>query len=218
MNRTLPIVLGSFMLAFGLSKPAAAQEADPAAGAEDPPVADTPAKAAPSEDAMKLEAKRAPNSIYAEGLGAGFLYSINYERLVIEDLGVRAGFSYVSVGASATAGGETSSVSASLTTIPVTVSYLGVGSKHHMLELGGGASFSFASGTASSVGRTTSGSGMAVLPDLMVGYRMHPVDGAGFNFRVGAMAFFGNGLGFSDTDPNAFGVLPWMYLSLGASF
>jgi hypothetical protein len=52
----------------------------------------------------------------------------------------------------------------------------------------------------------------------MVGYRVHPVDRAGFHFRVGLMALAGNGLGFSTTDPNKFGVLPWFYISFGAAF
>lgn len=220
MNRAFPVIIGSFLVAFAFVRPAAAQDAEAAAAEEAAPAAEAPQKTAPPEEALKVAPVRAANTIYAEGLGAGFLYSINYERLVTEDIGVRAGFSYISVGASATSNGQTVAESkATLTTIPITVSYLGVGSKHNMLELGGGASLSFASGSASSVGRSASGSGMAVLPDLMIGYRLHPVDGAGFNFRVGAMAFFGKGLGFSDSrDPDAFGVLPWFYLSLGASF
>jgi hypothetical protein len=151
---------------------------------------------------------RAPNSIYLEGLGPGFLYSINYERLVTDDLGIRAGFSYVGLSASASNGQTTAETKASLTTIPVTVSYLGIGSRHNMLELGGGMSFAFASGSASGAGFNSSGSGMTVLPDMMIGYRLHPVDGAGFQFRVGAMAFACKGLALSTTDPEKFGVLP----------
>src|SRR5215472_12926341 len=37
-----------------------------------------------------------PNSVYLEGLGAGVLYSLNYERLLTDDLGVRGGVSYIS--------------------------------------------------------------------------------------------------------------------------
>jgi hypothetical protein len=221
------IHLGAFgLIACGvmLTQPAAAQEAAAGADAPEAAAADegaaaaAPAEAAPKEGAAKevapSEHKRAPNSVYAEGLGAGLVYSINYERLVVEDLGVRAGLSYMSFSASA---GTTSS-SATFLTIPVTASYLGVGSKHHILELGGGLSFLYAGGTASGVGVSSSGSGMTVLPNAMIGYRLHPVDGAGFQFRVGAMAFAGKGLGFSETDPDKFGVLPWFYLSLGASF
>jgi hypothetical protein len=204
-----------------LARPAAAQEA--AEGAEatgdtkaEAAATDAPkAEPAPKESAPpQAEHKRAPNSVYAEGLGAGLVYSFNYERLVVEDLGVRAGISYMSFSASA----GSDSASATFITVPVTASYLGVGSKHHILEMGGGMTFAYAGGSASGVGYSSSGSGMTVLPDLLIGYRLHPVDGAGFQFRVGAMAFVGKGLGFDVTDPSKVGVLPWFYLSLGASF
>ena len=76
-----------------------------------------------------------------------------------------------------------------------------------------------ASGSASGIGASSSGSGFGALGNAMVGYRIHPVDGAGFNFRVGAMALMGKGVSLSNTaDPAAFGMIPWFYLSLGASF
>jgi hypothetical protein len=209
-------LLASLALTSVFAKPAMADEGEAPAPEGGVPAASNPSpKYAPPDELLKPESTRAPNSIYLEGLGAGLAYSINYERLVVEDLGVRAGLSYLSLSASA---GD-SSASASLTTIPVTVSYLGVGSKHHILELGGGMSFLLASAASSGFGRSSSGSGLGVLPDAMIGYRLHPVGHAGFQFRVGAMAFFGKGLGFSsDRDPDAIGVLPWFYLSLGASF
>jgi hypothetical protein len=63
-----------------------------------------------------------------------------------------------------------------------------------------------------------SGSGMAPIGDLLVGYRIHPVGKAGFHFRVGAMALIGKGLSFSSGNPDSIGVLPWLYVSLGAAF
>ena len=58
-----------------------------------------------------------------------------------------------------------------------------------------------------------------VYGDALVGYRIHPVDGAGFQFRIGLMALVGRGLSLSaEADPTDIGVLPWGYLSLGASF
>jgi hypothetical protein len=162
--------------------------------------------------------KPAPNSIYAEGLGAGLAYSLNYERMVLDDLGVRLGFSYLSVSATATSGSASSSASASFLSFPMTVSYIGVRSGKHSLELGGGFTLTRSSGSASSIGMTSSGSGMSGLGTAMIGYRIHPVDRAGFNFRVGAMALAGKGLGFDSADPTAFGVLPWFYISMGASF
>jgi hypothetical protein len=160
----------------------------------------------------------APNSIYAEGLGAGLLYSINYERMVIDDLGVRAGFGYWSMGASATMDGQTVGASASYLSIPITASYVGVRNRKHSLELGGGATLLHASGAASGFGVTSSGSATTAFGTTMVGYRLHPVGDAGFMFRVGAMALIGKGLSLSAGDPEKIGVLPWLYLSLGASF
>jgi hypothetical protein len=164
------------------------------------------------------EPKPAPNSIYAEGLGAGLVYSLNYERLVIDDLAVRAGFSYMSFGASSTTNGETASASATFMTFPITASYLGVRSGKHALELGGGATILSASGSASAPGVSTSASGLGALGTAMVGYRLHPLEGAGFNFRVGAMALMGNGVSLSASNDGGFGMIPWFYLSLGASF
>ena len=163
--------------------------------------------------------KPSPNSIFAEGLGAGLLYSINYERLVLDDLGVRAGFGYWGMSASATtADGQTMSAGASFMTIPITLSYIGVRNRKHSLELGGGATITRASGAASGFGVSTSESAMGALGNAMVGYRLHPTGNAGFQFRVGAMALVGKGLGLSATDPEKLGVLPWLYLSLGAAF
>jgi len=160
----------------------------------------------------------APNSIYVEGLGAGLAYSLNYERLVIDDVAVRGGFSYLSMGASASVNGQTSSASATWLSFPITASYIGIRSGKHALELGGGATLTHTSAAASGFGSSASGSGMSALGTTMVGYRIHPVGGAGFHFRVGLMGLFGQGLGLSSPDPTKFGMLPWAYLSLGASF
>jgi hypothetical protein len=139
--------------------------------------------------------------------------------MVADEVAVRAGFSYMSFGASVSSGGQTSSASASIMTFPITASYVGVRSGKHALELGGGTTLMSASGSASGIGASSSGSGFGALGNAMVGYRIHPVDGAGFNFRVGAMALMGKGVSLSNTaDPAAFGMIPWFYLSLGASF
>jgi hypothetical protein len=175
--------------------------------------------AAPQAPAPRTEPKLAPNSIYAEGLGAGLAYSLNYERLVVDDVAVRAGFSYMSFGATATTSAGTSSASATFMTFPITASYIGVRAGKHALELGGGATLMSASGSASGIGASSSGSGMGALGTAMVGYRIHPLEGAGFNFRVGAMALMGKGVSLSSSsDPSNFGMIPWFYLSLGASF
>jgi hypothetical protein len=206
-------VVASAANAEPAGSPAPVAPAAPAAN----PAADTPA--APTQVVTDGDSRaRAENTVYVEGLGAGILYSVNYERLVIEDLAVRGGFGYWSVTATAGDGTTTASSSSSAMTIPVTASYLGVGSKKHILELGGGMTFAFFSNAANSGAVSASGDGMSMFTDALVGYRLHPVDGAGFNFRVGAMAIMGKGLSLSTNDPEAFGVIPWMYLSMGGSF
>ena len=44
--------------------------------------------------------RTAVNSVFAEGLGPGLLYSLNYERTLENDFGLRLGVSYMSFGAS----------------------------------------------------------------------------------------------------------------------
>lgn len=201
----------SFAVVTGFAASAFAQgePSDPKA----PPAKPTPNEKPAAQDEGDHPA---PNSIYLEGLGAGLAYSLNYERRVIDDLGVRVGFSYLSVSAGASAGGSSSSASSTLIGIPITASYLGVRSGKHALELGAGATLEYASAAASSFGSNASGSGLSPYGVAMVGYRLHPVDHAGFQFRIGAMALAGNGLSFSKA--NGFGVLPWGYISFGASF
>jgi hypothetical protein len=216
------VVAGAESHAAGDEEAALGAPAEPAAAPS--AAAPAPAMVAPVAPggggvAATLAARKpAPNSIYAEGLGAGLAYSINYERMVLDDLGVRAGMSYLSMTASVTSATASSSASASFLSFPITASYIGIRSGKHSLELGGGVTLTRSSGSGSSFGMTSSGSGMSGLGTAMIGYRIHPVDHAGFQFRVGLMALAGKGLGLDTTDPAAFGVLPWGYISMGASF
>lgn len=150
--------------------------------------------------------RTALNSIYVEGLGPGLVYSLNYERLVINDLGVRVGFSYMSFSASATGSAGETNTSVSFITFPIIASYLGISSGKHVLELGGGTTIISASGSATSEGYKSSGSGIGAVGDILIGYRIHPVNG-GFQFRVGLCGMIGAG-----------GFQPWVYLSLGGCF
>jgi hypothetical protein len=155
--------------------------------------------------------RNARNAVYAEGLGAGLAYSLNYERLVVDDLAVRVGASYLSVSASASAGGQSSMASSSWMTFPSRQLHRGglgqarprAGRRRHpRLRLG----------SASTIGASASGSGTSAMGNLMVGYRLQPVDG-GFQFRVGLAALVGQGLGLDVKDPTKVGVLPWFYIS-----
>jgi hypothetical protein len=206
--------------------PAIAQDA--ASGSVAAPAPPAPAAAKPtqtadgSDKALPAEEKRnhpVPNSVFAEGRGAGIIYSINYERMVLDQLGVRVGFSYLSVGASATAGGASASSSTTYLMFPITASYTGIRSRNGAgLELGGGTTLLYTSASASALGTSTSGSGVTPLAVAMVGFRLHPIDHAGVQFRIGAMALGGQGLGLQAADPTKFGFIPWGYLSLGGSF
>ncbi len=157
--------------------------------------------------------RTAANTIYGEVLGGGLLYSLNYDRLIIDQLAVRAGFSYISITASSTSGGETSSASVSSIQIPVGANYVGLYSGSHGLETGLGATLVYASGSGSSIGYSTSASGVGGFGTINVGYRLQPVDG-GFNFRIGGQILFGKGFG----EDGGWGVFPWGYMSFGYTF
>jgi len=162
---------------------------------------------------VRASERSAKNSVFVEGLGPGVVYSVNYERMVHDDLGVRAGLSYISMSASA----GTTSASSTALFFPLTASYVGISSGSHALELGGGATLFYGSGSASSFGVSTEGSGMAALGSASAGYRLQPLDG-GFQFRVGLSTLFGPGLSLSTTDPAKWGAIPWGYISFGGTF
>jgi len=157
--------------------------------------------------------REAKNAIYADLLGPGLFYSLNYDRVLTDDLSARIGFSYLSFGVSASDGaGTTASAGFSYWAIPLTVSYLGIGSENNMFEVGGGgvimnvtgSGLVEASGEVDSSGNVSS---TMVGMTALAGYRHQPADG-GFVFRVGASPVMVMGSGF----------LPWGYLSLGAAF
>ena len=146
--------------------------------------------------------RTANNGLYIEGLGPGLFYSLDYDR-AISDLAVRVGVGYVSLGASA---GD-SSAKASLLTVPVTLSYIGLGSKKHMFEVGAGVTVIHAAAGTSTL-RYDSGSESAtkVWGTAVLGYRLQPPDG-GFMLRTGLSPIIGSGF-----------FLPWPYIALGATF
>jgi hypothetical protein len=141
--------------------------------------------------------------LYVELLGPGLFYSINYER-VFGDFSGRVGLSYIAVSASSRASGD--SGSASFTTVPLTVSYLGIGNKKHMFEVGAGVDIMHASAGASTLGVESNESATKVFGLLIVGYRLQPLDG-GFFLHTGLAPIVGSGV-----------FLPWPYVGLGAAF
>jgi hypothetical protein len=216
----VPFVV-AMLLAAGPAAAQTAPAATPGAPAPTPSVTPPQPAETPTTAAQPAQAGNhpAPNSVYAEGLGAGIVYSVNYERMVVDDVGVRVGFGYLSAGASASAGGSTASSSVTYAMFPITASYTGVRTRGGAgLELGGGTTLIYTSASASALGSASSGAGVTPTVVAMAGFRLHPVDHAGFQFRIGLMALGGEGLGLQRPDPTKFGFIPWGYISLGASF
>jgi hypothetical protein len=170
-------------------------------------------------------APAAPNSIWAEGGGAGLNFSLNYERRFFDDVGVRAGVEVLPL--SATNGGLT--VTSTTIAFPIGVSYLGLRSGKHGLEVGAGLTVYVAS-SSNKLGGTVVASASNVYPLgwVQAGYRYHPVQNAGFNFRIGVMAMIGGAplyqftlLGFAahlGPSADSLNITPWAYISFGASF
>jgi hypothetical protein len=148
--------------------------------------------------------RTAENGIYVEGLGPGLFYSLNYDR-TFGDVAARVGISYVSLSVSDASG--QSSAHAYFLGIPVTVSYIGVGSKRHMFEMGAGVTFwNVGAGFNSFGADSQSSSTTFVLGTAILGYRLQPPDG-GFMLRTGVSPIIGKGI-----------FLPWPYIALGATF
>jgi hypothetical protein len=151
-------------------------------------------------------AKSANNAIYLELGGSGVIYSVNYERM-ISKMGVRAGFSYLSVNGAAVSGGSVSSAKVSATGVPLTMSYLGIGG-NNKLELGGGVLFEKFSGQASwGPGQDVKAGAVVPMATFIMGYRYQPRNG-GFNFRIAFTPVYHPDLGF----------WPWGGMSFGVSF
>ncbi|MAQ14378.1 MAG: hypothetical protein CMN30_06240 [Sandaracinus sp.] len=209
-------LLASLLFLVGVTFADSASAQDAPAGYQSvppPPTAQVPPPG-PRYEAEVIE-NRARNTVFAEGLGAGLFYSINYERLVHEDVGLRLGVGFLGLDGYDPDDGV--SVRATLTTLPLTVSYLGIGSTNHIFEVGGGATLMIVTAAVND-GVVSRGSGVGAFGTAFVGYRYHPSEPAGFHFRGGVMAVMARGLSFSSSDPDRFGAIPWPYVGAGASF
>lgn len=190
-------------------QPAQAQPVQPTYGQ---PVQALPPHPNAPDPALQL---RRPNTIYVEGFGGGLWWSLNFERLVLQDLAIRAGFGYLAFDGF---DDEGASASVGFFSIPISVSYLGLGSARHMFEVGGGVTIAGYTGSVRSGLSTSSGAGATAFGQVFGGYRYHPTGHAGFNFRAGVLALLGRGLSVSSSDPTAVGAIPWPYVSGGFSF
>jgi len=213
----------SAALAAEAASEAATESADPSLSGM-LPAEESSAKGSSSEPASdevmsaknssKSGGREAKNAIYVDLLGPGLFYSVNYDRVLTDDLSARIGFSYLSLGASASDGaGTTVSESFSYWAVPLTVSYLGIGSPNNMFEVGGGGVLLDVkgSGLVDAEGENVDAQGnidtMLFGLTALAGYRHQPADG-GFVFRVGVSPVMVFNSGF----------LPWGYLSLGGAF
>jgi hypothetical protein len=124
----------------------------------------------------------ASNVIFAEVLGNGLLYSINYEHIIERwNIGLRAGASYFTYAVSSY--GKSGNLN--LASFPLVASYY-VGSPTHKLQLGLGATILYTGVSSDSTGTKfeSERSGGAVAATAVVGYRYLPPD-RGFSFGVG---------------------------------
>lgn len=163
------------------------------AAAEEPAVADAPATE-----------RTAPNVIFAEALGSGLLYSVNYERIFERwNLGLRGGVSYFTYAVSSYG----SSGNLTLVSFPIVASYY-LGWRSHNLQLGLGATLLYTAVATDSQGTRFDGerSGAGVAATAVVGYRFIP--------RSGGLSF---GVGFTPL-VRASRFLPWGGANVGYAF
>jgi len=150
--------------------------------------------------------RTARNSIFIELAGNGGIYSLNYDRVITEQFSIRAGFGYMSMGASASSGGATVSAKATMLAVPVVGNFL-LGNENHKLELGAGITmFRFTGSGSSSLGGSASATGMVPAGTAVIGYRYVPHDG-GFTFRAGFTPLVMKDGGFQPWGGMSFGYL-----------
>jgi hypothetical protein len=151
----------------------------------------------------------APNAIYVEALGTGFIYSINYERSLGDMFSARIGFGYFPFPSitDTNANGSTSTINASITSVPVSVSWYPFGATSSKLEIGAGATYIDL--VAKKVGKSKEGGGSGENISGILGYRYQPLDG-GFLFRLAFTPIFSSPV-FSKFQP-------WGGVSLGWAF
>jgi hypothetical protein len=154
----------------------------------------TPAPAPASEPE-----RAAKNAIYLELFGPAVFYSLNYERVFGQVAG-RVGLGFFDTGSS----------NYKWFAVPLTATYLGIGSKTHMFEIGGGIVIHYFDNSVSWGVISSQYKDAMVLGALVCGYRFQPPNG-GFFFRAGVSPVFG-----STGGPSAF--LPWPHVGLGATF
>jgi hypothetical protein len=174
-----------------------------------PPPAEVAPAVAPDQRVPSVapDAAEAPpsNAVYAELLGNGLLYSINYERMLpAYHLGLRAGASFFTDKISSASG----SGNLTLASFPFVASYY-LGPPRHKLELGLGATILYVDAASDSTGTKYQGSvgGLGIAATAVIGYRYVP-RGHGVTF----------GAGFTPLLRETKGFLPWGGAMVGWAF
>jgi len=144
------------------------------------------------------------NTIYFELFGNGLVYSINYDRIVANNISVRAGYGGLSISNLTTNDtGLPLTEDIKITMIPILGNYL-MGGGNHKLEIGGGVvmiSMDY-SGNIADIDFKIGADG--AVPTGNIGYRYQKPEG-GFFFKASLCPFFGEemitsiglGLGYS---------------------
>ena len=166
------------------------------------------------------------NNVYLELAGSNFGASINYERLISDDVCIRIGaYPYGRTDSTASQYYRDTRQPLFGANVVCTASYL-IGPGNHKLEIGGGFTCFIP---------PLYGDGLGMLAGI-IGYRFQP-KGGGFLFRIAftpliynnVTIFQGGGIGVtpigaqktfssSSTDIYSFPVLPWIGISLGGTF
>lgn len=154
--------------------------------------------------------RTAHNVVFAEVLGNGILYSVNYERLFGDsNFSVRLGFSYMALSfGGTTTTGTAVAAATSWITMPLLANYY-IGGGRSKLHLGAGMTLLVVTGSGRLGSTFGSAENVAPCPTIIVGYRYLPPDG-GFAFSVGFTPLI---IPSSDTQ-----VLPWGGTSFGGVF
>ena len=120
------------------------------------------------------------NTVYLELFGNALLASINYDRMVTDNVSVRVGYGSISLDDTDVETGIITKIS--ITPIPITANYL-MGSGNHKLEIGAGILYIMVDGNIDFGGVSLAASGSVIATTGVLGYRYHR-DTGGFSFRA----------------------------------
>ena len=143
------------------------------------------------------------NTVFLEVGGNSLLWSLNYDRMITDNISVRVG--YGSIPFESTDEDEILTTTITVTPVPIVANYL-LGSGNHKLEIGAGILYIMVDGEVDFGGTSVSGSGSITATTGVLGYRYHRATG-GFSFRTSVTPIMIEGE-----------TIVWGGLSLGYSF